>query len=384
MGVCWSDRSKSVNLHTGLTRFKSKRGDGEHSHISSSKVSSASIPVTPRSEDEILQCPNLKNFSFNELKTATRNFRPDSVVGEGGFGSVFKGWIDEHSLTPTKAGTGLVIAVKRLNRDGVQGHKEWLAEINYLGQLSHPNLVKLIGYCFEDDHRLLVYEFMQKGSAENHLFRRSSHFRPLSWNVRIKIALDAARGLAFLHNSDAKVIYRDFKTSNILLDANYDAKLSDFGLARDGPIGDQSHVSTKIMGTHGYAAPEYLATGHLTAKSDVYSFGVVFLELLSGRRAIDKNRPTGEHNLVDWAKPYLVNKHKIRRIMDNRLEGHYALGQAQRAANLAFLCLATDPKYRPSMNEVVTILEQLQKPSEVLRSEREGHNGHSNGATKNI
>lgn len=114
----------------------------------------------------------------------------------------------------------------------------------------------------------------------------------------------------------------------------------------------------------------------------MYSFGVVLLELLSGRRAIDKNRPTGEHNLVDWAKPYLVNKHKIRRIMDNRLEGHYALGQAQRAANLAFLCLATDPKYRPSMNEVVTTLEQLQKPSEVLRSGREGYNGLSNGATK--
>ncbi|KAG6595326.1 Receptor-like cytoplasmic kinase 176, partial [Cucurbita argyrosperma subsp. sororia] len=131
----------------------------------------------------------------------------------------------------------------------------------------------------------------------------------------MKIALDAARGLAFLHNNDMNVIYHDFKTSNILLDANlqnYDAKLSDFGLARDGPVGDRSHVSTVVMGTHGYAAPEYLATGHLTVRSDVYSFGVVLLEMLSGRRAIDKNRPTGEHNLVDWAKPYLVNKHKIR------------------------------------------------------------------------
>ncbi|XP_023517013.1 receptor-like cytoplasmic kinase 176 isoform X2 [Cucurbita pepo subsp. pepo] len=385
MGACWSDRFKSVNPHTGLTSltsFRSKRGDGEHSHISSSKVSSASIPVTPRSQEEILHCSNLKHFSFNELRMATRNFRPDSVVGEGGFGSVFKGWIDEHSLTPTKAGTGLVIAVKRLNREGLQGHKEWLAEINYLGQLSHPNLVKLIGYCFEDDHRLLIYEFMQKGSAENHLFRRSSHFRPLSWNVRMKIALDAARGLAFLHNNDMNVIYRDFKTSNILLDANYDAKLSDFGLARDGPVGDRSHVSTVVMGTHGYAAPEYLATGHLTARSDVYSFGVVLLEMLSGRRAIDKNRPTGEHNLVDWAKPYLVNKHKIRCIMDNRLEGRYTLGQAQKAANLAVFCLATEPKRRPSMNEVVTTLEQLQKPSEILRSERGNslhHNANPNG-----
>ncbi|KAG6595325.1 Receptor-like cytoplasmic kinase 176, partial [Cucurbita argyrosperma subsp. sororia] len=155
MGACWSDRFKSVNPHTGILSLHS--GDSPD-------------------QEEILHCSNLKRFSFNELRTATRNFRPGSVVGEGGFGSVFKGWIDEHSLTPTKAGTGLVIAVKRLNREGLQGHKEWLAEINYLGQLSHPNLVKLIGYCFEDDHRLLLYEFMQKGSAENHLFRRSSHF----------------------------------------------------------------------------------------------------------------------------------------------------------------------------------------------------------------
>lgn len=116
---------------TSLTSFRSKRGDGEHSHISSSKVSSASIPVTPRSQEEILHCSNLKHFSFNELRMATRNFRPDSVVGEGGFGSVFKGWIDEHSLTPTKAGTGLVIAVKRLNREGLQGHKEWLVRIEF-------------------------------------------------------------------------------------------------------------------------------------------------------------------------------------------------------------------------------------------------------------
>lgn len=120
----------STLLAAGLTSL-SKRGSGDHSHISSSKVSSASIPVIPRSEDEILQCSNLKNFSFNELRTATRNFRPDSVVGEGGFGSVFKGWIDEHSLTPTKPGTGLVIAVKRLNRDGLQGHKEWLVSIGF-------------------------------------------------------------------------------------------------------------------------------------------------------------------------------------------------------------------------------------------------------------
>ncbi|XP_022755768.1 probable serine/threonine-protein kinase PBL10 isoform X2 [Durio zibethinus] len=295
---------------------------------------------------------------------ATRNFRPDSVLGEGGFGSVFKGWIDENSFAATKPGTGIVIAVKRLNPEGYQGHKEWLAEVNYLGQLYHPNLVKLIGYCLEDEHRLLVYEFMRRGSLENHLFRRGSYFQPLSWSLRLKVALGAAKGLACLHSAETKVIYRDFKTSNVLLDSNYNAKLSDFGLAKDGPTGDKSHVSTRVMGTYGYAAPEYLATGHLTSKSDVYSFGVVLLEMLSGRRAVDKNRPSGEHNLVEWAKPYLANKRKIFRVLDNRLEGQYSMEGAYKAATLALRCISTEAKFRPSMNEVVTVLEQVQHSNE--------------------
>ncbi|WCJ28310.1 Protein kinase superfamily protein [Euphorbia peplus] len=357
MGICFSNRIKAYTpSNTGLNSRYGKNS-------SSTGSSSSSMPPTPRSEGEILQSSNLKTFSFSELKSATRNFRPDSVLGEGGFGSVFKGWIDEHSLAATKPGSGIVIAVKRLNQEGHQGHKEWLAEINYLGQLQHPNLVKLIGYCLEDEHRLLVYEFMPRGSMENHLFRRGSHVQPLSWNIRIKVALGAARGLAFLHNTETKVIYRDFKTSNILLDTNHNAKLSDFGLARDGPVGDKSHVSTRVMGTYGYAAPEYLATGHLTAKSDVYSFGVVLLEILSGRRAIDKNRPNGQHNLVDWAKPYLTNKRRVLRILDTRIEGQYTLSRAQKLAALALQCLNVEPKFRPDMDEVVKELEQLQEPS---------------------
>ncbi|XP_057742614.1 receptor-like cytoplasmic kinase 176 [Arachis stenosperma] len=367
MGACWSNRIKAVSpSSTGFTSRSVSRDGYEIS--SNSRSSSASIPMTPRTEGEILQSSNLKSFSYAELKTATKNFRSDSVLGEGGFGSVFKGWIDENLLATTRPGTGVVIAVKRLNQDGFQGHKEWLAEINYLGQLQHPNLVKLIGYCLEDENRLLVYEFMPKGSVENHLFRRSVHFQPLSWTLRLKIALGAAKGLAFLHSTETKVIYRDFKTSNILLDTNYNAKLSDFGLARDGPTGDKSHVSTRVMGTHGYAAPEYLATGHLTSKSDVYSFGVVLLEMLSGRRAIDKNRPSGEHNLVEWAKPYLSNKRRVFRVMDTRLEGQYSVSRAQKAATLAFQCLAMDPKYRPNMDDVVRELEQIQDPKDVSKN----------------
>ncbi|KAF5187619.1 Receptor-like cytoplasmic kinase [Thalictrum thalictroides] len=285
-----------------------------------------------------------------------------------------EGWIDENEFTAAKPGTGLVIAVKRLNQEGLQGHKEWLAEINYLGQFQHPNLVKLIGYCFEEEHRLLVYEFMPRGSLENHLFRRGSYFQPLSWKLRMRVALGAAKGLAFLHSAATQVIYRDFKTSNILIDSNYNAKLSDFGLAKDGPVGDKSHVSTRVMGTYGYAAPEYLATGHLTARSDVYSFGVVLLEMLSGRRALDKNRPNGEHNLVEWAKPCLGSKRKIFRVLDARIEGQYSLGEALKAADLALQCLSMEAKLRPIMKKVVATLEQLQDSKEVTRSSHNERN----------
>ncbi|XP_045804402.1 probable serine/threonine-protein kinase PBL9 [Trifolium pratense] len=370
MGVCLSAQIKAESPYNTGLNSKNSNSAGNDLSSTNSKVSTGSVPQTPRSEGEILKSTNVKSYTLAELKSATRNFRPDSVLGEGGFGSVFKGWIDENSLAPAKPGTGIVIAVKRLNQESFQGHREWLAEVNYLGQFSHPHLVRLIGYCLEDEHRLLVYEFMPRGSLENHLFRRGSYFQPLSWSLRLKVALDAAKGLAFLHSSETKVIYRDFKTSNILLDSDYNAKLSDFGLAKDGPTGDKSHVSTRVMGTYGYAAPEYLATGHLTTKSDVYSYGVVLLEMLSGKRAVDKNRPSGQHSLVEWAKPYLANKRKVFSVLDSRLEGQYSSDESYRVATLALRCLSTESKYRPNMDEVVRILEQLKVPNVNVGNQR--------------
>ncbi|GJN22845.1 hypothetical protein PR202_gb10445 [Eleusine coracana subsp. coracana] len=350
---------------------RSSGKDGSRLSGCSSRASSASMPPIAKTECEILQSANVKVFSFSNLKAATRNFRPDSVLGEGGFGSVYKGWIDENTLSACRPGTGIAVAVKRLNQEGLQGHREWLAEVNYLGQFCHPNLVKLIGYCVEDEHRLLVYEFMPRGSLENHLFRRGSYFQPLSWNLRMKVALGAAKGVLHFNALCATMKWRHHVNMQ-----DYSAKLSDFGLAKDGPVGEKSHVSTRVMGTYGYAAPEYLSTGHLTAKSDIYSFGVVLLEMLSGRRAIDKNRPQGEHNLVEWARPYLTHKRKIFRVLDTRLEGQYSLSGAQTIAALALECLSYDAKMRPSMDSVVTILEELQESSEAQRRQE------SKGGTK--
>ncbi|GMH19041.1 hypothetical protein Nepgr_020882 [Nepenthes gracilis] len=349
MGSCWSAKVKD-----NVTPPHSSGSNNEN-------IIPARIPLNLRSEGEILQSSKLKRFAYSDLKIATANFRPDSLLGEGGFGCVFKGWINEHTLAPTKPGTGLVIAVKRLNREGFQGHHEWLTEINYLGQLEHPNLVRLVGYCSEEEHRLLVYEFMPNRSLENHLFKCSSRFRPLPWKLRMKIALEAAKGLEFLHSQKVVVIFRDFKSSNILLDSDFSVKLSDFGLAKDGPIGEKSYVSTRVLGTHGYAAPEYMATGHLTTRSDVYSFGVVLLEIMSGRRALDQKQPSEEQDLVHWATPYMRNKRRLFRIMDSQIQGQYPSSGAQRVAKLALQCLCVDPRFRPTMSEVVAELEQLQR-----------------------
>uniref|UniRef100_A0ACD5XQP7 Uncharacterized protein n=1 Tax=Avena sativa TaxID=4498 RepID=A0ACD5XQP7_AVESA len=297
---------------------------------------------------------NLHVFSVGELKAATQGFLDDNFLGEGGFGPVYKGSVDDKAKPGLKAQP---IAVKLWDPEGAQGHKEWLAEVIFLGQFRHTNLVKLIGYCCEEENRLLVYEYMPKGSLENHLFKT---FPPvLSWSTRLNIAVGAAKGLAFLHDADKPVIYRDFKTSNILLDPDYKAKLSDFGLAKDGPEGDDTHVSTRVMGTHGYAAPEYILTGHLTSKSDVYSFGVVLLEILSGRRAVDKTRPTREHHLVEHMRSWLKDPQKLGRIMDPALEGKYSVSGAQKAAVVAYQCLSGSPKSRPDMSKVVQDLEPL-------------------------
>lgn len=244
----------------------------------------------------------------------------------------------------------------------IQGHKEWINEVNFLGVVKHPNLVKLIGYCAEDDERgmqrLLVYELMRNKSLEDHLLARAA--APLSWTLRLKIAQDAARGLAYLHEEmDFQLIFRDFKPSNILLDEDFIAKLSDFGLARQGPTAGLTHVSTSVVGTVGYAAPEYVQTGRLTAKSDVWSFGVVLYELITGRRVLERNLPRAEQKLLEWVRPFVSDTKKFHFILDPRLEGHDCIKSAQRLASLANKCLAKNARSRPRMSEVVDMLENI-------------------------
>ncbi|KAI4964304.1 hypothetical protein ZWY2020_006703 [Hordeum vulgare] len=216
------------------------------------------MSMSAASEQELsvsLVGSNLHVFTVAELKAATQGFLDDNFLGEAGSAPCTRAPSTTRSSrgsrrSPSPSSSGTPRAPR--------SHKEWLSEVIFLGQLRHTNLVKLIGYCCEHENRLLVYEVSSCSVVVN----------------RLNIAVGAAKSLAFLHDAEKPVIYRDFKASNILLDPDYKAKLSDFGLAKDGPEGDDTHVSTRVMGTHGYAAPEYILTGHLTAKSDVYSFGV--------------------------------------------------------------------------------------------------------------
>ncbi|KAK9189165.1 hypothetical protein WN944_020571 [Citrus x changshan-huyou] len=292
-----------------------------------------------------------QTFTFRELAAATKNFRPESFIGEGGFGRVYKGWLES---------TGQVVAVKQLDRNGLQGNREFLVEVLMLSLLHHSNLVNLIGYCADGDQRLLVYEFMPLGSLEDHLHDLPPDKEALDWNTRMKIAAGAAKGLEYLHDkANPPVIYRDFKSSNILLEEGFHPKLSDFGLAKLGPVGDKSHVSTRVMGTYGYCAPEYAMTGQLTVKSDVYSFGVVFLELITGRKAIDSSRPHGEQNLVTWARPLFNDRRKFSKLADPRLEGRYPIRGLYQALAVASMCIQEQAATRPLIGDVVTALSYL-------------------------
>ncbi|MQL75880.1 hypothetical protein Taro_008263 [Colocasia esculenta] len=363
-----ASEKNTATSSTPVTRPVSPNGTSRSSHTTSikqttskSSLSASSARSLPELYEE--RAHNLRVFELRELRNATNDFSRLFKIGEGGFGSVYKGLI----RPPDGYGNKIAVAIKKLNEDGPQGHKQWCAEVQFLGVVDHPNLVKLIGYCAIDSEtaiqRLLVYEFMPNKSLEEHLFNKT--YPALSWDKRLKIATGVAEGLRYLHEDlEVQVIYRDFKASNILLDEDFKPKLSDFGLAREGPSDGCTHVTTAVVGTYGYAAPDYVETGHLTIKSDVWSFGVVLLEILTGRRSLERNRPRPEQKLLEWVKQFPVESRTFSMMMDPRLGDQYSVSAARLIAKLANSCLSKYPKDRPSMSEVVASLKRAIEVSE--------------------
>ncbi|XP_075508383.1 receptor-like serine/threonine-protein kinase ALE2 isoform X1 [Primulina tabacum] len=342
---CKKARRPSNAVGPGFAPSINKRS-GIGSMLSSSPASSTSASLASAMPTAVL---SVKTFSLAELEKATEKFSPKKVLGEGGFGRVYHGIMED----------GTQVAVKLLTRDNQNGDREFIAEIEMLSRLHHRNLVKLIGICIEERTRCLVYELIPNGSVESHLHAADTNKGPLDWDARLKIALGAARGLAYLHeDSNPRVIHRDFKASNVLLEDDFTPKVSDFGLAREATEGSH-HISTRVMGTFGYVAPEYAMTGHLLVKSDVYSYGVVLLELLSGRKPVDMSQPPGQENLVTWARPMLTNREGLEQLVDPSLAGSYDFDDMAKVAAIASMCVHPEVTNRPFMGEVVQALKLI-------------------------
>lgn len=293
-------------------------------------------------------------FSYLELEEATNGFSKVNFLAEGGFGSVHRGVL----------GDGQVVAVKQLKVASSQGDAEFCAEVEVLSCAQHRNVVMLIGFCLEGKRRVLVYEYICNGSLDLHLYGRG---RTLDWQARVKIATGAARGLRYLHE-DCRVgciVHRDMRPNNILVTHDFEPLVGDFGLARWHPNGNLP-VETRVIGTFGYLAPEYAESGKVSEKADVYAFGVVLLELITGRKAVDLNRPKGQQFLIEWARPFLSSEHEgqtmraLDWLLDPRL-GSYEIDivpqQLLAMARAAMLCLRRDPHSRPSMSKILKVIE---------------------------
>ncbi|KAL4605057.1 hypothetical protein ACB092_09G001000 [Castanea dentata] len=289
---------------------------------------------------------SLKQFSYEDLAKATNNF--SESLGEGGFGYVHKG---------TLSG-GKKVAVKQLKSGSEQGEKEFRREVNTLSRIHHKNLVSLVGYCIDGTQRMLVYDFVPNKTLDFHLHGEGAP--TLSWPNRMKIALCAAKGLAYLlEDCQPKIIHRDIKAANILIDDNFDAKVADFGLARFLP-GADAYYYTNIMGTFGYVDPTYFSHGELTDKLDVYSFGVVLLELITGLKPFGKNQPFSGNNMVEWAKPLLppaLKKKKFDALVDKRLEKNFDSEEMARMVSCAAKCVCLSYEERPGMSQILRELE---------------------------
>ncbi|KAJ8479533.1 hypothetical protein OPV22_023260 [Ensete ventricosum] len=289
-------------------------------------------------------------FSYEELYEITNGFSPQNILGEGGFGCVYKGWFSD----------GREVAVKQLKVGSEQGEREFKAEVEIISRIHHRHLVSLVGYCISENQRLLVYDFVPNDTLHSHLHGTGKPV--LDWPTRVKVAAGAARGIAYLHEDcHPRIIHRDIKSSNILLDNNFEAQVSDFGLARLA-MDACTHVTTRVIGTFGYLAPEYASSGKLTERSDVYSFGVVLLELITGRKPVDDTQPMGDESLVEWARPRLSHALETRdfgELPDPRLEKNYNETEMFRMIEAAAACIRHSAAMRPQMGKVVRVLDIL-------------------------
>ncbi|ESW07673.1 hypothetical protein PHAVU_010G149300 [Phaseolus vulgaris] len=287
-------------------------------------------------------------FTHDELAMATDGFSNSNLLGQGGFGYVHKG------LLPN----GKIVAVKQLKSESRQGEREFHAEVEVISRVHHRHLVSLVGYCISDNQKMLVYEYVPNDTLEFHLHGKD---RPsMDWSTRMKIAIGSAKGLAYLHEDcNPKIIHRDIKASNILIDDSFEAKVADFGLAKFSSD-TETHVSTRVMGTFGYMAPEYAASGKLTEKSDVFSFGVVLLELITGRKPVDKSHPFLDDSMVEWARPLLSQAFEngnFDGLVDPKLQRNYNHDEMIRMTACAASCVRHSARLRPRMSQVVRALE---------------------------
>ncbi|KAK7244121.1 hypothetical protein RIF29_38939 [Crotalaria pallida] len=285
-------------------------------------------------------------FTLRQIKVATNNFNISNKIGEGGFGPVYKGILSDKTI----------IAVKQLSSKSNQGNREFLNEIGMISALQNPYLVKLYGCCVEGDQLLLVYEYLENNSLARALFGPEEHQIKLDWQTRHRICVGIARGLAYLHEeSRLKVVHRDIKATNVLLDKDLNPKISDFGLARLHEE-ENTHISTRIAGTYGYMAPEYAMHGYLTDKADVYSFGIVALEIISGKNNSTHQQKEEALYLVDWAH-MLKEKDNLMELVDRRLGSDFNKEDVTVMINVALLCTNVSPTLRPAMSSVVSMLE---------------------------